>query len=317
MFKFRVASATLAMIAASVWAEPESATKPGQIQSPFVVAGYLPSYRMAAWSEANVGPLNHILYFHVLPSEQGSIAEDSISPEARKRLAEIRRHTDVRLSVTVGGWGHSENFASVVADEKKRAAMVASLVELCRTTAIDSVDFDWEHPETDDEWKNYVTVVRETREAIEPLGGLVTIAMASWTRPPVEMFDVVDRINLMSYDHDFPHATLEKSTADVERVIEWGCPAEKLVLGIPFYGRSKDWKATAYKTLVADGAASNGDLTESGIAFNNAKTVAAKAKFARERRLAGVMVWEIGQDSDDEKTSLMRVIERAVIAEQQ
>jgi GH18 family chitinase len=41
--------------------------------------------------------------------------------------------------------------------------------------------------------------------------------------------------------------------------------------------------------------------------FNGAQSAQAKAKFARDTGLAGVMVWEIGQDTQD-VTSLLSAI---------
>jgi hypothetical protein len=55
----------------------------------------------------------------------------------------------------------------------------------------------------------------------------------------------------MSYDHRFPQATLKKTKAGIERLSEWGCPQEKIALGVPFYGKNKAGHARSYASLAA------------------------------------------------------------------
>lgn len=44
--------------------------------------------------------------------------------------------------------------------------------------------------------------------------------------------------------------------------------------------------------------------------FNGIGTMRAKTRFAQTRKLRGVMLWELGQDSADE-TSLLRAVRQA------
>lgn len=82
------------------------------------------------------------------------------------------------------------------------------------------------------------------------LNGLLTIAQAGWQRLGSRVYDSVDRVHLMAYDHDFPQATFEKSKEDVDRVMRDGCPARKLILGLPFYGRDQQRDAMTYADMV-------------------------------------------------------------------
>lgn len=276
---------------------------------PFVVAGYLPSYRVSAWDPDLEGPLTDVIYFNAIPQQDGSLPTDAVPEKVQIALAQFRRSTAGRISITIGGWGHSEIMTAVCGDAEKRKQLVTSLRMICEQTAIDSVDFDWEHPESPEQWDQYLQLIKDTKQVVSPLGGICSLALAPWNAPPSEAWDVADRIHLMSYDHDYPHATLEKSTDDIDRVLGWGCPAEKLVLGIPFYGRAKDWKATTYATLVANNQSDGSDLSANGVAFNGPVSVAKKVQLASERGLAGVMIWEIGQDTTESESSLLRVIQ--------
>ncbi|MGV3756513.1 MAG: hypothetical protein ACO1QS_14120, partial [Verrucomicrobiota bacterium] len=48
-----------------------------------------------------------------------------------------------------------------------------------------------------------------------------------------------------------------------------------------------------------------------GLYFNGPSTLAAKVALAKKKKLAGVFVWEIGQDADEDK-SLLKGIKAAV-----
>ena len=52
--------------------------------------------------------------------------------------------------------------------------------------------------------------------------------------------------------------------------------------------------------------------TIDGFAFNGTATIVSKVDFARERNLAGVMIWELGQDSVREDASLLATIEARI-----
>lgn len=301
----RVTALLLLLIAtASVLAEEPS--------SEFVVAGYLPSYRLPAWNEDQLGPVNHLIYFHAIPDKDGSLPDAVLSRNVRERLASIKKTRSLRISLTIGGWGHSERLVDVCGSDEKRTRLVGELRDVTRETAVDSIDFDWEHPETPSQWADYIALVRESKSAIRSRGGICTVALAPWNEPPPDLWAVADRIHLMSYDHAYPHATFEKTRADVERVLSWGCPREKLLVGIPFYGRANDWKATSYAKLIANDDLDATDASLSGVAFNNRATVRRKVHYAMQNRLAGVMIWELAQDTTDDSTSLLKVIEQSL-----
>merc|ERR1712216_470934 len=80
-------------------------------------------------------------------------------------------------------------------------------------------------------------------------------------------------------------------------------PAEKLTVGLPFYGRSVttgEWKS--YEDLVQEHHPLDpkSDMvvgqTQEKISFNGPQTIADKTRVALEAGIAGVMIWEVGQD---------------------
>ena len=280
-------------------------------EPPFAVVGYLPSYRLKEVDPAKLVGLTHLVYFGYRPSEFAASARPDIAKEALVKLREISAATKCRILVTIGGWGRSEGFAEIAGDEGKRERFVTAVRSYCLENGFAGVDYDWEHPKGAVEIANYAKLIVETGAAFKAKGMEVTVAQAGWQDLGKSVYGGVDRVHLMSYDHDFPQATLEKSNADLERLASWGCPPGKIALGLPFYGRNKTRQARAYGDLLAAAAAAAGndagDLID-GYALNGKETIVAKTELALKRGLAGVMIWELAQDSPDESTSLLRAI---------
>jgi len=282
----------------------------GKEQDQFVVAGYLPHYRVTAATPQSLKPLTDLIYFGLTPPAGGSLAGEPIAPAILQKLQEIKRINGCRLLLCVGGWNRSEGFAEVTLREEPRKQLVRELLKFCRDNEFDGIDFDWEHPQGPGELASYQALLTEARKSFNPAGLLVTVAQASWQDLGTPAYRAVDRIHLMSYDHDYPQATLEKSQRDVERVIRWGCPPSKVTLGVPFYGRSKGREARSYRKLMASHLSPPSNDEINGYAFNGSSTIMQKVRHARQKKLAGIMIWETGQDDPREEFSLLKAIGR-------
>ena len=139
---------------------------------------------------------------------------------------------------------------------------------------------------------------------------------------------LVDFLHIMAYDQHSDaqnpsHSTLDFAQKVVTQGKELRLPAEKLTLGVPFYGRHSgtgDW--TTYEDLVQQHhplsrsvdlvpAAGREEATAevfskkrrrkskpvgAQIAFNGIDTIQAKTRIALREGIGGVMIWEVGQD---------------------
>ena len=283
-------------------------TAGGRSDDPIIV-GYLPEYRMSDVVPEHLKPLTDLIYFGLVPSKDGTIPDAAVSASVLGKLHEIKRVAECRLLICVGGWERSDNFSAIAGSRATRLRFISSLSMFCRDNGFDGVDFDWEHPKDAREIADFGQLVAETRTAFADKRLLVTVAQAGWQDLGKIVYNNADRVHLMAYDHVFPQASLKAATADVDRLLEAGCPSRKIALGVPFYGRRKDGTARAYCELLKTRTTAPAEDIFDGFAFNGTNTLRRKVELIRKRNLAGIMIWEIGQDTVDAETSLLRVIE--------
>jgi len=278
--------------------------------SKFAIIGYLPDYQLNSIKPDAISGVTDLIYFGLVPNKNGRLAESPIPRAALIKLQSIKQQTHCRVLLSVGGWDRSNGFAELTSSAVTRQLFIRNLVQYCRQNRFHGIDYDWEHPKTQIELSNYVKLITETSIACDPYSMTVTVAQAAWQNLGKDVYQVVDRVHLMTYDHDFPQATYDKSTKDIERVIDWGCPSEKLAMGIPFYGRNKYRNTLTYAEITENQLVDSAKDVIAGFAFNGQATVAKKVRYAAEQKLAGVMIWELGQDSSRSELGLLETIKR-------
>jgi chitinase len=177
--------------------------------------------------------------------------------------------------ISVGGWTLSGRFSDTALTAASRQKFAASAVRFIRQYGFDGVDIDWEYPgggglETNvsrpEDKQNFTALLTELRKQLDAAGVqdgrkyYLTIAAPAGPDKIVNLevakiAAVLDWINIMTYDM---HGAWENRTdhqsalygslgdpltvdAAVKAYLAGGAPKNKLVVGIPFYGRS--WKS--------------------------------------------------------------------------
>ena len=286
--------------------DPVSATSPTLV-TPFAVIGYFPDYRELnpVWAKS----LTDIIYFSAEPRPDGTLDTSRLSEETWQALDALKLQNGVRLNLSVGGWERSTAFAPMTADLDTRRAFTNTLLEFALAHNLDGVDFDWEFPEDETEFDNYILFLTETKEVFSKYGLIISVALAPDPNLQLESFTIVDRVHIMSYDHDGQHSTYPQAEKDLQMFIDAGIPPEKLILGIPFYGRNIQLpdQEMAYDEIMNQyHPAFNVDEVD-GIFYNGVETVQRKTCYAMSKSIGGVMFWELAQDTTDE-TSLLQTI---------
>ncbi|MBM7845570.1 glycosyl hydrolase family 18 protein [Herpetosiphon giganteus] len=282
--------------------------------------------------------------------------------QLRKLKAEFPH---LKVMISLGGWTWSAAFSDA-ALPANRAAFVKSCVDLfikdSRWAGVfDGIDIDWEYPGScgntcnfrPEDTQNFTALLSEFRSqlnAVRP-GLLLTIAApadpAKIAKIQVgQIHQYLDFINIMTYDL---HGAWEANTnfqsnlysiagdpgptysvdAGVNAWLNGGTPANKVVVGVPFYGRGwqnvpstnnglfqpgsaapatyeagiEDYKVLKTKGLTrysnsAAGAAwlyGNGQFWT----YDDPAIMKVKTDYVKAKGLGGTMFWELSGDTTD------------------
>ncbi len=279
----------------------------------FRVVGYLPDYRAAEFNPDATRGLTDLIVFSAEPTKDGQLSLDRLKAFPWSKVRQFKTQQRVRLILCVGGWDRSQHFAAVATATELRSRFVKSTVQACLDNRLDGVDIDWEHPQNELEQNGYAVLLKDLRDGFQPHGLTLSVTMAAWQKLPRAAFAAVDAIHIMSYDNTGKHSTFETAQADVKSLLEQGAPKEKIVLGVPFYGRhvSKRDTTLTYREIIAKYKPALEIDEVDSIYFNGPRMIRRKTNFALESQLGGVMFWELGQDAEGPQ-SLLRVIGDAV-----
>ncbi len=278
----------------------------------FAVIGYFPDYRELnpAWAEY----LTDIIYFSAEPRADGSLDTSRLSERTWQALNILKLQNGIRIHLSIGGWERSSGFASMTADADTRGKFINALIAFALEHNLDGVDFDWEFPENETEFENYILLITEIKEAFSKHDLIVSAALTPDPNFPLESFAVVDRVHVMSYDRAAQHSTYDQSITDLQIFMDAGIPREKLILGIPFYGRNVQppYRVLAYEEIMKQyQPASSADEVD-GIYFNGIETIRRKTCYAINEDLGGVMIWELAHDTTDASSLLQTIFNLSI-----
>jgi GH18 family chitinase len=220
----------------------------------------------------------------------------------------VKREYGTRILLSVSDHSRQGPLSVVVRSQALRTKFAASLADVLAANGFDGADFDWEYPSSDD-LEAFGGFLGDVRTAFAPRGLRLSVAVTPERPLTAAAYAAVDRVHGMLYDDDGRHSTLENSAAHVQALIAQGVPPSKLLMGLPFYGRGytedRPWSsAVSYRTLHERYRLKPEQDTVSGYYFNGVDTVRQKVRYAKSAGLSGVMVWEIGQDTDDDSSLL-------------
>ncbi|MBN1666003.1 MAG: hypothetical protein JW862_02910 [Anaerolineales bacterium] len=251
--------------------------------------------------------LTHINYAFLIPNADGTF-RPLANGWKLAQVVEQAHARDVKVLISVGGWGWDQEFEVMAADPALRAIFVSELAALVAEYDLDGADIDWEYPDPGQSSENFLLLIQELRAAM-PDKLLTTAVVAHGSTGegvPAESFELFDFVNIMAYDGEL-HAKMEQAELALDYWQGRGLPAEKTVLGLPFYAEPN---GLAYRKLVeADPQAAYADSYDyygMELGYNGIPTVQAKTRLALARA-GGVMFWTLEQDSLDEYSLLAAI----------
>ncbi|CAL7949852.1 unnamed protein product [Xylocopa violacea] len=314
--------------------------------------------------DINVQMCTHVVYSFIGINTSGTIKLLDDAENLSKFTSFIKRHPGVKALISIGGSSEkSAKFSNVVRNAGIRATFVKNAVDFLKKYNFDGLDVDWEYPNQGadtlkSDRENFVRLLKELKNAFNGKYSLSAAVAAeansakkSYIIP--EISQLLDFINVMTYDFNGdwnPYTGMNaplnptskedsyEKTLNVKAAIRYwlsqGAPAHKIIVGIPFYGRSftlkdpKDHRVHAPTT----GPGKPGQYTkEAGyigynelclylknndwhvvrdeqqgvpyaykdnqwISYDDAQSIQRKVEFINSEKLGGAMIWPIDLD---------------------
>lgn len=270
-------------------------------------------------------------------------------------------------------------FTTMVESRANRKHFIDQSIRYLRATNFDGLDLDWEYPGDESrggrpqDKRNFTLLCKEFIEAAEAEAAesgkprlLLTMAAGAHKSDTLELAEIskyLDWINLMTYDFNGGWAeytgmnaplTGDTSPNDwyiekaVDKWLEGGVPNEKLVLGMPSYGRSFGNVPEPRPASKAKGPGPKGrctgepgflayyevnDLIESGryktywdpvsstpfaydekgknwITYDDLRSISLKVDYIQEKNLGGGMFWAIDLDDFNNDYPIITTVAR-------
>ena len=343
------------------------ATLPGEKPDDKVIIGYVfPGDRVMSADEVDATKLSHI-NFAFSRIEDGKLVAGYKTDSANYAVLNQLKadNPSLKILVSAGGWGWSDGFSDMALTPESRERFIKSAVRFMQKHRIDGLDLDWEYPglpgagnmHCPEDKENFTLLLKECREALDTISDekdyLLTIAAAAQQEylNNTEMGEAakyLDLINLMTYDMAGEwtdttghHAGLSASSYNeggpsvaktVRMFREAGVPSEKLVVGVPFYGRGwgnvppqnngvgqpgegiddvRLWYEDIvtdfipdpeYKSFWDESAEAPFLYSEKDsvfITYENPRSIAGKCRFIEENKLKGAMFWQYFTDHEE------------------
>ncbi|KAL6886688.1 family 18 glycoside hydrolase [Trichoderma longibrachiatum] len=282
-----------------------------------------------------------------------------------------KRHRHMKTLLSIGGWNMSQSgkFKPALKTAEGRVRFAKTAVNLLANWGLDGIDIDYEYPINEREAVGFVDLLRECRKALDEYASLhsqryhylLTAAVSAaqqhykWLdMPAIDQY--LDAWHLMAYDyagswdnlsgdqsnvfHDptNPNRTRANSDNAVNDYIAAGVNPEKIILGVPLYGRSFmntdgpgmpyeglgkgsiEKGVWLYRDLPRPGAIVNvnrdiiaaysyDNATRELVTYDNMETTALKAEYLGKKGLGGAVFWEASGDRSGDE-SLVRAMAR-------
>ncbi|PLR32891.1 polysaccharide degrading enzyme [Chimaeribacter coloradensis] len=213
--------------------------------------------------------LTHLNYgFAVVKNGEVGIHDTYKAPELLTQLDKMTEEAGVTNMISVGGWNNSLEgvFEAATATDAGVDKLANSMLAFMLQWGFDGIDVDWEYPDTEAEKAQFTKLMQSLRSKLDAQGKkddkyYQLSAAVTTNHSKIEFINpavttpLMDSVNVMAYDihgafdaitgHNAPlyanrqdaDQKLNVSATLKEYADTYNVPKNKLMVGIPYYGR--------------------------------------------------------------------------------
>jgi chitinase len=226
--------------------------------------------------------ITHLIYcFGHLKGNEFKLDSRADTVLMRKMVALKKKNLQLKVLVSLGGWGGCETCSPVFSTRQGRSAFARSVDRAIRYFGADGIDLDWEyptiagypgHPFAPGDKAAFTALLQELRNTLGTRR-VITFAAGGFQHYLDNAVDwtaamkYVDYVNLMTYDfvsgaatttghHTALYSTTsQKESTDncVKALVKIGVSPQKLIIGAAFYARTWNGVSAANKGLYQSG----------------------------------------------------------------
>ena len=291
----------------------------------FKVVGYISGWSFDKIDELEIEKLTYLNLAFANPDREGNLVFDGgfdVKPVVKKG-----RDAGLKVFISLAGGGRPDTIIwKTLLFPENRTGFIEKILQYVEENDFDGVDVDIEGNLLPYVGVNYNPFVVELKEALHSKGKGITAALGA-TRfhhnVHQEALEAYDFINVMVYDKTGvwrpniigPHSPWSYAEDAIKYwTVDLKIPAERITLGVPFYGfdftppaRYIDYSEIIEKDNSLAYVDSSGMRYYNGIPMIVRKTAHAK------KTLGGVMIWEIPCDAKGD-LSLLRAMDQTLKA---
>ena len=329
------------------------------------VMGYWAAYQKDLYpvDTVDMSLLTHVVMGRVVPAINGTLVtnfdvSDREGPVLAKKLAQRAHQAGKKALLMLGGEGAHAGFKGATETVEKRRNLVLNIIRVMRELEYDGVDVDWEPIELPKDGPPLLALLDDLRAADEKIILTIPVGWVNTNFPlnraavdfHKELLARVDQMNIMSYNMSGHHGGWyswhssalvgegghhpTSVSSSVKALLDAGVPAERLGLGIGFFGTC--WKGVTEPRTPLDGRldvkeersdnamsyfniqtyyykpeayrwdeearvpylshpSAYGPQSCNYISYEDIPSVTEKGRWAREQGLGGGIIWTINQ----------------------
>jgi chitinase len=285
----------------------------------FKVVGYLLSGEIAN-GKASHFDVSKLTYLNIFFNGTDTSGKFKHLPHLDSTIAAAHKNHVIVL----GTIGNAINMKFIT--DSCRNKFIDSLISSLGELNLDGIDVDLEGDHIDKDYEGFVGALST---ALKAQGKLMTAAVATWESAQLtdRALTYFDFLNIMTYDatgpwnlkQPGPHSPYSMAVSDMDFWTKTrGIAKERLTLGLPFYGYGfgpdiqREFHYSQIVSTYPGAEKLDTVMVTPGniIYYNGMPTIKQKTAFALQNA-GGVMMWELMEDADGDK-SLLKVVDEVV-----